>query len=199
MKSNYRFYEFSMNTISLIHTKIFFKKARLIRMPFYLRGKKRFKYGKGFTTGYNCRFEVFDVHNRNSETLVVGENFKIGDYVHIAAGEEISIGDNCLIASKVYISDISHGDYSEDPESSSPTTPPDERPLNTNPIKIGDNVWIGDNVCILPGVNIGNGCVIGANAVVNKDIPDNCIAVGIPARIIKKYDISSKSWKKFST
>ena len=62
---------------------------------------------------------------------------------------------------------------------------------------IGDNVWVGDNVTILPNVHIGNGCVVGSNSVVTKDIPDNCIAVGIPAKVIKKYDFEKKKWVKF--
>ena len=54
------------------------------------------------------------------------------------------------------------------------------------PIKIGNNVWIGGNVIVLPGVNIGDNVVIGAGSVVNKDIPSNSMAVGIPCKVIKK-------------
>ncbi|MDD2941673.1 MAG: DapH/DapD/GlmU-related protein [bacterium] len=53
------------------------------------------------------------------------------------------------------------------------------------PIRIGDNVWIGMNAVVLPGVKIGSNVVIGANSVVNADIPDNCLAAGIPCRVIK--------------
>lgn len=55
-------------------------------------------------------------------------------------------------------------------------------------VEIGDNVHIGTNVIILPGVRIGNNCIIGVGAVVTKDIPDNSVAVGIPARIIETID-----------
>ena len=58
----------------------------------------------------------------------------------------------------------------------------------TKPIVVGDNVYIGNNVLILPGVTIGNNVVIGAGAVVSKDIPDNSIAVGVPAKVIKTAD-----------
>ena len=58
----------------------------------------------------------------------------------------------------------------------------------TKPITIGDNVYIGNNVIILPGVNIGNKVIIGAGAIVSKDIPDNSVVVGVPARIIKTAD-----------
>ena len=56
------------------------------------------------------------------------------------------------------------------------------------PVSIGNDVWIGGNVTILPGVNIGNNVVIAAGAVVTKDIPDNCVAGGVPARVIKEIE-----------
>ena len=58
----------------------------------------------------------------------------------------------------------------------------------TKPITVGDNVYIGNNVILLPGVTVGNNVVIGAGAVVAKDIPDNSVAVGVPARVIKTAD-----------
>jgi acetyltransferase-like isoleucine patch superfamily enzyme len=196
MKNGYGIGEIIKNSISLIYTKVFYTGARLIRRPIYVRGKRYLKYGTGFTTGYNCRLEMFDTGTSKDTKLILGENCKIGDYVHIAAGERVTVGDNCLIASKVYISDIIHGDYSGNFEHSSPEIPPDNRPLYTNPVSIGNNVWIGENVCILLGVTIGDGCIIGANAVVNKDIPDNCIAVGSPAKVVKIYDDNLEAWVK---
>lgn len=60
---------------------------------------------------------------------------------------------------------------------------------NALAITIGDDCWIGGNAIILPGINIGNGCVIGAGSVVTKDIPDNSLAVGNPAKVIRKVNI----------
>ena len=68
----------------------------------------------------------------------------------------------------------------------------------TKPIKVGDNVYIGNNVIILPGVNIGNNVIIGAGAVVSKDIPDNSVAVGVPAKVIKTADEYLEKIKKES-
>jgi len=59
---------------------------------------------------------------------------------------------------------------------------------NASPISIGDDCWIGGNSIILPGITIGKGCVIGAGSVVTKDIPDNSLAVGNPAKVIKKLN-----------
>ena len=58
----------------------------------------------------------------------------------------------------------------------------------TKPIVVGDNVYFGNNVIVLPVVTIGNNVVIGAGAVVSKDVPDNSLAVGVPARVIKSSD-----------
>lgn len=56
------------------------------------------------------------------------------------------------------------------------------------PIKIGDNCWFGANVSVMPGVTIGNGCVIAAGSVVTKDLPDNCVAAGVPATVKKRIE-----------
>lgn len=58
---------------------------------------------------------------------------------------------------------------------------------------IGEGSWIGENVCVI-GASVGRHCVIGANAVVTKDIPDYSVAVGAPARVIKKYNFNRGAW-----
>lgn len=179
-----------------IATRLFFPKATIIRRPFYLRGKPRFQYGKGFSTGYNCRFETFGEKHDMTKKIVIGENCHIGDNVHIAAAEKVVIGDNCLFASKIFISDLDHGNYDGSPQATSPESDPNLRPLSSSPVSIGDNVWLGENVCILKGVTIGSGSVIGANAVVTKSIPANSIAVGAPARVIKRFNDNTKVWEK---
>lgn len=194
VKNAYSIGETFSNIISLIYTKMFYKGARLIRRPIFVRSKKLLQYGEGFTTGYNCRFEMFDGGKGHAKKLNIGKNCKVGDYVHIAAGESVRIGDNVLMGSKILITDLNHGNYSEMCINSAPHIPPDSRPIHTEAVSIGNNVWLGDNVCILPGVTIGDGCIIGANAVVNKDIDSNCIAAGSPARVVKKYYEESKTW-----
>lgn len=113
----------------------------------------------------------------------------------MVAHEKISIGHNVLMASKIFISDTNHGEYTAS-EQSLPSSPPNERPLSTRPVEIGNNVWIGENVCILPGVSIGEGSIIGANSVVNRDVPADCIVGGAPAKVLKRYDYITKRWEK---
>ena len=153
------------------------------------------KVSKGFTTGVGCRLEAYPINGE--KTLFFGNNIQMNDYVHITAMESIIIGDNVLIASKVYISDCSHGSYAGDENDSNPDTIPSSRPLSSKRVIIKDNVWLGEFVSVLPGVTIGKGTIVGANSVVSKSLPDYVIAVGIPARPIKKYNFDSQQWEKF--
>lgn len=119
--------------------------------------------------------------------LRIGESSIIGNFNHIYATGEINIGKKVLTADKVYISDNRHG-YEDI------YTPILAQPIKQLPlVNIGDGTWLGENVCVL-GANIGRNCVIGANSVVTKDIPDYCVAVGSPARVIKKYDFEINNW-----
>jgi lipopolysaccharide O-acetyltransferase len=123
----------------------------------------------------------------------------MNDYVHIVSSNSVKIGNNVLLASKIFISDTSHGNYSGDSIiQSSPNTKPNNRPLVNKTVTIEDNVWVGEFVSILPGVTIGKGSIIGTLSVVNKSIPPYCIAAGSPARVIKKYNFETKKWQKLN-
>jgi acetyltransferase-like isoleucine patch superfamily enzyme len=176
------------------YTKLVIPNARLVRYPIDIRGRKNIKFGKNLTAGYHCRIEA---HSNNREkVLILGKNIQINDFVHIAAKKKVVIGDSVLIASKVFISDISHGSYKGDEFDSDPLVVPKERKLYSLPVFIDENVWIGESVSVLPGVKIGESSIIGSNSVVTKDIPDYCIAVGNPAKVIKKYNFNTKCWEK---
>ena len=180
--------------ISLIYTKLFFKQARLIRLPFDIRNKKFIQIGKKFTSGVGCRIEAYP---ENKEKVVfIGDNVQINDYVHISGMKGVRLGDNVLIASKVFISDLNHGNYSDEGLIDSPHTPPSERKLYAKPIIIEDNVWLGEFVSVLSGVTIGKGSIVGANSVVSRSLPSYVIAVGTPARVVKKYNFDTKKWDK---
>ena len=89
----------------------------------------------------------------------------------------VTVGDDCFIGPNVSIYTACH------------STDPIERNSRrewAKPVTIGDNVWIGGSVTILPGVNIGSNVTIGAGSVVVKDIPDGCVAVGNPCRVVKR-------------
>ena len=145
------------------------------------------------TTGVGCRLEAY---SSTKKTLKFGKNVQINDYVHITAMSKVIIGDNVLMASKIYISDCTHGFYGGSENDSSPNEIPTSRSYEVKHVVIENNVWLGEFVSVLPGVTIGEGSIIGANSVVNKSIPPNCIAVGSPARIVKRYNFETKKWQR---
>lgn len=176
----------------IFFSRIFFRGVRVIRYPWYVRGGAHVRFGKSFTSGVGLRVDAF-----GSEDVQVsfGNNIQVGDYVHVAAIQSVVVGDDVLIASKVYISDHDHGLYAGAPVSQSrPSDIQVERKLASAPVVIGRNVWIGENVCILKGVTIGCNSIIGASAVVTKSVPENSIVVGSPAKVIKVYDFERCSW-----
>lgn len=180
----------------LLRTKMINKNIRLIRFPFVLRGKPYIDFGKNLTTGFWCRFESYPMDNDPRVRLKLGDNIQMNDYVHISAVDSVEIGDNCLLASHVYISDNSHGRYESGENDSSPDVAPALREYIKAPVKIGKNCWFGEGVIVMPGVTIGDGCVIGAHSVVNKSIPTASIAVGSPARVVKQYNRVTQRWEK---
>lgn len=128
-------------------------------------------------------------------SIYIGNNVVIGDYCHIVGRYNLFIGDNVLIASKVFISDTSHGLYDQSNRASNPIIAPNLRKLHYKKVMIGNNVWIGENVSILPGVMIGDGSIIGANSVVTHDVMENSIVAGNPAKKIKFFDRGLNQWK----
>ena len=190
MIGQYSFGEALANCIYLAYTKLRYPRARLVRLPVYIRGAKHLKYGTGLTMGYGCRFDL----DGKGMTLAIGKNCKMNDRVHIVAHESVTIGDDVLMASNIFISDTSHGDYGDNP--SDPMQAPDNRPLETHAVNIGNRVWIGEGVCVLPGVELEDGCIVGANSVVTKSFPSNTVLAGVPARAIKRWNRISGTWER---
>ena len=127
--------------------------------------------------------------DENVITLRIEDGTAIGHFSHIIGLSSLTIEKNVLIADKVFVSDSTHN-YED---INSPILYQGVRSLS--PVVIGEGSWICENVCIC-GASIGKHCVIGANSVVTHDIPDYCIAVGSPAKIIKKYDFELNEWKQ---
>ena len=115
----------------------------------------------------------------------MGENFFANANFVILDVAKITIGKNVMFAPNVSLYTAGHPLHPETRNSGW------EYGIG---ISIGDNVWVGGNVVINPGVHIGNNVVIGSGSVVTKDIPDNCVAVGNPARVIKEITDEDKKY-----
>jgi lipopolysaccharide O-acetyltransferase len=138
------------------------------------------------------------IHDYGEDTFTpkisLGNGFRASDRLHISAIGNISIGDNCLLGSSVFIGDHAHGSYGKNPVSD-PRSAPASRPLgNQGDVRIGSNCWIGDNVTIVGPVIIGDGVVVAANSVVTRDVQAMRMVAGIPARVVKSFHESTRTW-----
>lgn len=123
------------------------------------------------------------------QTLSIGDRVSIGHFSHIIAKYNVVIEDHVLIADKVYITDCNHN-YKNIAQSVI-----EQGICCAGEVRIGEGSWLGENVCII-GAKVGKHCVIGANAVVTDDIPDYSVAVGVPAKVIKRYDFNTEEWER---
>lgn len=109
-----------------------------------------------------------------------GKNIHIGKNVFLNMGCKfqdqggIYIGDGALIGHNVVLATLNHA-----------MSPSRRGTMVPAPIRIGKNVWIGSNAAILPGVTIGDGAIVAAGAVVTRDVPENTIVGGVPAKVIR--------------
>lgn len=114
--------------------------------------------------------------------ISIGDRVSFGYHCHVGCIREVTIGDDVLVASRVFIADHSHGSGA----SADLGLAPVRRPLySKGAVRIGSRVWIGEGVCILAGVSIGDDAIIGANSVVTRDVPAQAIFAGAPARLIR--------------
>lgn len=157
----------------------------------FLNGKY-INIGDHTSIGRYARFHCYDNYNgkKYSPKIIIGNNCIFGPNVTILCADLVKIENNVAFAGYITIVNENHG---MDVENSLPFYKQD---LVTSPITIGEGSWIGERTCIISGAKIGKNCIIGSGSVVNKEIPDNCIAVGNPAKVIKKWDFEESKWKK---
>ncbi|MGE0622628.1 MAG: DapH/DapD/GlmU-related protein [Pseudomonadales bacterium] len=146
------------------------------------------KIGSNVQIWSGARIEAL-AHTDGEATITIGNGTIIQPSCHIAAVRSIIIGDNCLFASSVYVTDHDHYWLDLDLPYSK------NNKLLCNPVIIGDNVWLGEGVCVLKGVRIGNNAIVGTGSVVTRDIPPDTISVGSPARPIKRWSQEEKKWR----
>jgi acetyltransferase-like isoleucine patch superfamily enzyme len=132
--------------------------------------------GRWSWVGHGCKVRVHEgiVH--------IGAKSVLGQECTISAFQHVSIGRECVIADRVMLIDFDHGMVEV------------ERPIRLQGIykrdvRVGHNVWIGYGACLLRGVTVGDNAVIGTSAVVTKDVPENAVVGGVPARVIRMREV----------
>lgn len=132
-----------------------------------------------FWLGRRSVVESFCCINNAVGDVTIGDNTRIG--IHCTVIGPVCIGSHVNLAQGITVTALNHN-------FSDPSQPIDRQGVTTKPVIIGDDVWIGANSVILPGVTIGRHCVVAAGAVVTKDVPDNTLVGGVPARMLKKIE-----------
>ncbi len=128
--------------------------------------------GRWSWLGHGCKVRAHE------GTISIGAKSVLGQECTISAYQRVSIGRECIIADRVMMIDFDHGTAEIE-------RPIREQGIYKRDIEVGHNVWIGYGACVLRGVKVGENSVIGTSAVVTRDVPENAVVAGIPARVIR--------------
>ncbi len=119
----------------------------------------------------------------------IGAKTVMGQECTISAYQSVSIGRECIIADRVMLIDFDHGVVEVDRAIR-------EQGIYKRDVRVGHNVWIGYGACVLRGVSVGSNSIVGTNAVVTRDVPENAVVGGVPARTIRMREApSSMRWQ----
>jgi acetyltransferase-like isoleucine patch superfamily enzyme len=176
-------------------------RLRGMKLPFssYIGTGKHIKGANHITIGKNTRIRhhasllCYSANNQQQLTpsLIIGSNVYINSGFKALVAAKLVIEDNVTIANDVSVITENHGlDAS--------TASYLDNDLQVKDVIIHQGAWIGENAILLPGVTIGKKSIVGAGSIVTKDIPDYAMAVGNPARVIKKYNPTTKTWEKLA-
>ena len=138
-----------------------------------------------FIVGTNTLIEDFTTINNGAGDVIIGNNARIG--IGSVVIGPVKLGNKVGLGQHVFISGFNHGYEDGNVDSN-------EQPLVKKTVVIDEDSHIGANCVVVAGVHIGKRCQIGAGSVVTKDIPDYSVAIGNPARVIKRYDINKQKW-----
>ncbi len=120
--------------------------------------------------------------------MFIGAKTVIGQECTVSAYQHVSIGRECIIADRVMLIDFDHGVVEVD-------RPIRQQGIYKRDVRVGNNVWLGYGACVLRGVSVGDNSIVGTNAVVTRDVPDNAVVGGVPARVIRMRDApTSMRW-----
>jgi acetyltransferase-like isoleucine patch superfamily enzyme len=134
----------------------------------------------GLSAGVSPEHEI-PAEERDGPVIRIGNRTVIGRGSSVVGHRYVRIGDDVWTGPNVYISDANHG-YED------VSLPIGLQFAAPRPVTVGDGAWLGTNAVVLPGASVGRHVVVGAGSVVTTELPDFCVAVGNPARVIRRYD-----------
>lgn len=180
------FYKIYWGSVSFLYS-FFFKKFSFpshIGVPVFTRGLKRVTVEKRVRIFPGLRIETHGIG-----TIVFESGVSIGQNFHITSAGNLIIGSDTTISGNTFITNIDH-EYEEIGKHIL------EQPMIINETTIGRNCFIGYGVAIQAGTILGEHCVVGASSVVRGNFPDYSVIVGIPAKVVKRYNLETKLWEK---
>jgi acetyltransferase-like isoleucine patch superfamily enzyme len=142
------------------------------RVKFEIGPNATLRIGRWAWVGHDSKIRVHEGE------VSIGAKTVMGQECTISAYQRVEIGRECIIADRVMLIDFDHGVVEV------------ERPIRLQGIykrdvRVGSNVWMGYGSCVLRGVSVGHNSVVGTNAVVTKDVPENAVVGGVPARVLR--------------
>lgn len=161
-----------------------------VKLPRRLNGRKYIEIGENSCILSHSFVLAVSKYGEGSYSpcIRIGDGVYIGRYVYLAASDEITIADGCVLSEHVYITDLNHG--------FNPAGGPIMRQAleSKGPVRIGPNSFLGYRAVVMPGVTLGEWCIVGANSVVTRSFPSYSMVVGTPARLIKVYSHELRRW-----
>jgi acetyltransferase-like isoleucine patch superfamily enzyme len=179
-------YKLYWGIITLVYAP-FFKKISFpshIGVPIFTKGLNRVIIKKQVRILPGVRIET-----HGSGTITFEENITIGQNFHVTSAGNLIIGSDTTILGNVFITNIDHN-YQEIGK------PILDQKLIIRETRIGSNCFIGYGAAIQAGTILGKQCIVGASSVVRGEFPDYSVIVGIPAKVVKRYNVVTKTWVK---
>lgn len=166
-------------------------KRTVIKQALCIKGGKYINVGEKCFIHKHARIEAVDLYNKQQfmPSITISDKVFIQQNFHCTCADTVFIGTGTSITANVGIFDIIHP-YQD------VTTNPREQDIEIKSVYIGKNCLIGMNSVILPGTVLGNHNVVGANSVVKGVFPDYVVIAGIPAKVIKKYNLATSCWEE---
>ena len=156
-----------------------------------LYGEEYIEVGEGCIIGPYCSLSAGVMPGHvidHSPVVTIGDRVLIGKGSGIVGHHSVEIGDDVFTGHHVYITDANHG-YDDT------TLPIGRQFAPPRPVRVGSGSWLGHGTVVLPGADIGRHVAVGAGSVVTGPLPDFCVAVGNPARVIRRY-VDGEGWVK---